>query len=169
MIEWIERRVAVSDLKPYEKNPRLISDEQYAALVKSIRENGYHQRILATRDLRVIGGHQRIKALNELGIVKVAVLVPDSEIPDEQFRRLLIQDNLPFGEWDKAMLAADFKREDLESWGFEVDWGIPKQKNINFVVGDNRFLLLVELKDEPSLAKLYERLQAEGFSCKIMN
>ena len=77
LIEWKERKVKVSALKPYERNPRRISEAAFKRLVEGIRRNGYHQRIIATPDLRVIGGHQRIKALKELGIADVMVLTPD--------------------------------------------------------------------------------------------
>ncbi len=119
MIAWREKIVKVADLKPYERNPRRISPAAFAKLKDSLKENGYHQRILATTDLRVIGGHQRIWALNDLGIKEIAVLMPDAELTDDQFRRLLIQDNLPFGEFDFEMLANDFDVNEL------LDWGLP--------------------------------------------
>jgi site-specific DNA-methyltransferase (adenine-specific) len=108
VIKWSEKTVKVSDLKPFERNPRRISQDAFNRLKKSLAENGYHQRIIATKDLRIVGGHQRIKALKELGLKQIAVLVPDKELSAEQFRRLLIQDNLPFGEWDFELLSADF-------------------------------------------------------------
>jgi len=66
-IKWIAQNVAVDQLKPFEKNPRKISTQDFENLKRSLKEDGYHQRILCTPDLRVIGGHQRIKALKELG------------------------------------------------------------------------------------------------------
>ena len=60
---WEEKTVLLKELKPYEKNPRTISDEAYAKLKASIAENGYHTRLLCQPDMSVIGGHQRIKAL----------------------------------------------------------------------------------------------------------
>lgn len=67
MITWQEKIVLVSNLKPYERNHRKISERAYSKLLSSLRDNGYHQRIIATNDLRVIGGHQRIRALKEIG------------------------------------------------------------------------------------------------------
>jgi ParB-like chromosome segregation protein Spo0J len=71
MIKWTEKSVKVSALKPFERNPRRISQEAFNRLKKSLSENGYHQRIIVTKDLRVIGGHQRIKALKEIGLKEV--------------------------------------------------------------------------------------------------
>lgn len=121
-IEWIEREVAVADLKPYERNPRRISKEAFARLVSDLRLNGYHQRIIATPDLRVIGGHQRIKALQEIGLERVKVLTPNRDIPPAQFREMLVKDNLPFGEFDFDMLSADFEPDELIEWGMPAEW-----------------------------------------------
>lgn len=117
MIKWTEKTVKVSALRPFERNPRKISETDFERLKKSLQENGYHQRIIATIDLRVIGGHQRIRALKELGYREVQVLVPDKTLSDAQFRKLLIQDNLPFGSWDFDILSADFEVEELVAFG----------------------------------------------------
>ncbi len=122
IIEWVEQTVKVGDLVPYERNPRKISKEAFARLVDNIKKNGYHQRILATPDLRVIGGHQRIKALETIGMPTVKVLTPDRPVSEAQFRELLIKDNLPFGQFDDEMLAADYTAEELTEWGMPEEW-----------------------------------------------
>ena len=103
-INWIERFVRVEELVPFEQNPRKISDADYKKLIESLTQDGYHQRIIATHNLRVIGGHQRIKALKELGVKEITVLVPDVEISDAQFKRIMVRDNLSFGQWEMQSL-----------------------------------------------------------------
>jgi hypothetical protein len=122
VIKWTEKTVKVKDLKPYERNPRRLSEKDYERLKKSLTENGYHQRVLATKDLRVLGGHQRIRCLKELGIKEIAVLVPNRDLSSEEFKRLLIQDNLPFGSWDFDLLSEDFDIEELINLGMPEDW-----------------------------------------------
>lgn len=122
MITWTERKVAVSALVPYERNPRRISPASRARLKASIQEMGYHQRIVAQPDLRVIGGHQRIDVLKELGITEIIVLIPNRELSQKEFSRLLIQDNLPFGEFDFDVLTNDFKLDELKNWGMPDEW-----------------------------------------------
>jgi len=117
MINWTETTAAVSELRPYERNPRRISKESYARLLLSLKEMGYHQRIICQPDMTVIGGHQRIRALKELGIKTVAVLIPDRELTKDEYKRLLVQDNLSFGEFDMDILSSDFEAEDLIAWG----------------------------------------------------
>ena len=120
--QWTERKVQVAQLVPYETNPRVISEAAYGRLKASIQEMGYHQRIIVQPDLRVIGGHQRIRALQELGIMEVAVLVPDRVLSQKEFSRLLIQDNVPFGEFDWPKLQTDFAFQDLKDWGLPLEW-----------------------------------------------
>jgi ParB-like chromosome segregation protein Spo0J len=121
-IEWAEQTLPVGDLKPYERNPRRITKEAYERLVDSLKTMGYHQRIIAQPDGRVIGGHQRIQALKQLGYKTVKVLVPSRELTYDEFRQLLIQDNLPFGDFDFDALANDFDREELISFGMPEGW-----------------------------------------------
>lgn len=99
-IKWTDRVVKVSELVPYDKNPRKITVQQYDRLKASLIETGYHTPMLAQPDLRIIGGHQRKKALMELGITEVTVRVPERELTDEEFKRVLIQSNVHFGDWE---------------------------------------------------------------------
>ena len=122
MITWHEREVKVSELRPYERNPRKITEQAYANLKASLQEMGYHQRIIAQPDLRVVGGHQRIRALQELGVETVKILVPNRELSFEEFKRLLVQDNLPFGEFDLKLLQSDFTMGELKGWGMPAAW-----------------------------------------------
>lgn len=118
-IEWSERVVPVADLVPFEKNPRTISKTQFRKLVASLHDMGYHQRIITQPDLAVIGGHQRIAALKELKIEKIAVLVPSRELTADEFRQVLVQDNLAFGDWEMEGLAELYDRAELLGWGFD--------------------------------------------------
>lgn len=122
-IQWVEQIVRLSSLRPYEKNPRTITKEQRARLKASLKADGYHSRIKVTRDLRVMGGHQRLDILKEIatenGIVdaSVPVLTPDRDIPDEQFKRILLTDNHNNGVFDMDALANDFDLDFLQGIG----------------------------------------------------
>lgn len=114
--------VKLSQLKPFERNPRLISKDAFEKLVKSLQQDGYHQRIIATPDMRIVGGHQRIRALKKIGLKQIEVLVPTRDLTDEEFRRILIRDNLPFGEFDMDILGADYERDELIEIGMPEQW-----------------------------------------------
>jgi site-specific DNA-methyltransferase (adenine-specific) len=168
-IKWTERSVRLTELKPYEKNPRKISDEQYAKLKASIQENGYHQRLIVTPDMLVIGGHQRLKVLAELGIDTVEVLVPDRVLTDSEYRRMLVQDNLPFGEWDFTALAADFSLDELKDWGMPEHLFPKEQELVTFVTDKAGFFVATEFDDEASQQKFFEEMRTRGIKCKLMN
>jgi DNA modification methylase len=128
-IVWQEKTVALKDLRPYERNPRRISKEAFNKLKQSIEQDGFHQRILCTPEFKVIGGHQRIKALKELGWKDVQVLTPSRELTEDEYRRLLIRDNLQAGEWDMDELANAFTIEELKDWGFPENL-LPSQEGV---------------------------------------
>lgn len=127
MIVWKEKTVPLSQLKPYERNPRLITKEAYDRLKDAIKKLGFHQRMVCQPIddkgfYPIIGGHQRLKALSELGFKDVQILVPDRALTTDEFRQLLIQDNLPFGQHDFSILAADFDMDELLEWGVPEKW-----------------------------------------------
>jgi hypothetical protein len=124
-VKWVETEIQIKDLKEYERNPRRMSKNQFENLVKSLQEDGYHQRLIVNRDGTIIGGHQRKKALKEAGFKqgdKIPVLMPDRELEEEEFKRINVRDNLPFGEFDFDMLASDFDIDQLIDWGMPEEW-----------------------------------------------
>jgi len=129
-ITWTEYEVPLKELKDYDRNPRRIKKDQYAHLVRSLKEDGYHQRLIVNKDYTIIGGHQRKKALKEAGFKpsdKITVLMPDRLLEEEEFKRINVRDNLPYGEFDFDMLSADHEIETLLDWGFPEDW-LPEQE-----------------------------------------
>jgi len=120
-ITWSEETRNIDDLKLFAENPRYISKENYAKLIKSIKECGYNNRLLVNADNGVIGGHQRIHALRELGVKEVKVLVPSRHLSDKEYRQILITDNLDFGAYDFDILANNFDIESLLEWGMPAE------------------------------------------------
>lgn len=120
--------VALDKLKPAGYNPRHISDDELASLVRSIREFGLVDPIVANKDGTVIGGHQRLKAAKIAGLERVPVVYVD--LPKDKEKALNLALNRISGEWDEAKLRslmeelADGDLE-LELTGFtndELDW-----------------------------------------------
>ena len=76
----------ISKIKPNPKNPRVIRDDKFERLCKSIRE---FPEMLALRpvivdaDLVVLGGNMRLRACQEFGFPDVPVLIANN-LPDEQ-------------------------------------------------------------------------------------
>lgn len=108
-------------LKAYEHNPRQISKAQFEKLRDSINQDGYHQPIIANTDGIIIGGHQRAEVMRRMGITKVRVMMPDRELIPEEFDRINIRDNLPYGEFDFNILGNRFDIETLADWGMPIE------------------------------------------------
>jgi len=118
--------VKIGNVKTNPKNPRIIKDEKYKKLVKSIKEfpDMLHKRpIVAFTDKDgkyvVLGGNMRLKALNELKYKEVPIILAD-EWTEEQKHEFLIKDNVGFGEWDWDSLANEWDAEKLDDWGLYV-------------------------------------------------
>lgn len=92
-------------LKPYEKNPRLHSDEQISQLAASFIRFGMVMPILVDKDAGVIAGHGRLEAAKLVGLEKIPVVVLDN-LTDEEKRAYIIADNklAENASWDKELL-----------------------------------------------------------------
>lgn len=118
--------VSINEVKPNPKNPRIIKDDKFQKLVKSIQEfpDMLNKRpLIVFTDVDgkycVLGGNMRLKAIKELKYKEVAVILAD-EWTEEQKAEFLIKDNVGFGEWDWDELQADWDTEKLEEWGLDV-------------------------------------------------
>lgn len=147
MLNWTSKTIQISELKEYEHNPRRIGKKEFEKLVSSIKQDGYHQRIIVNHDNIIIGGHQRKKALLEAGLKEsdtVEVLVPDRKLTQEELDRINIRDNLSFGEYDFEILANRFDTETL------IDFGMSGDLLVGF--GDDN--LLADLEDNTESEEL---------------
>ena len=118
--------VNISDIKPNPKNPRIIKDEKFKKLVKSLKE---FPEMLEKRPLVcftdtdgkfvVLGGNMRLKASKELGLKELPIILAD-DWTEEQKAEFLIKDNVGFGEWDWDDLANNWDAEKLEDWGLDI-------------------------------------------------
>ena len=119
----------LSKLKPNPNNPRIIKDDKFKKLVKSIEEFPEmmsKRPIVCVTDvdgkIYPLGGNMRLKALQELKYKEIPdewVLMAD-EWTEEQRREFVIKDNVGFGEWDWEDLANNWDAEKLEEWGLDV-------------------------------------------------
>ncbi len=147
MLNWTSKTIQILELKEYEHNPRRIGKKEFEKLVSSIKQDGYHQRIIVNHDNIIIGGHQRKKALLEAGLKEsdtLEVLVPDRKLTQEELDRINIRDNLSFGEYDFEILANRFDTETL------VDFGMSGDMLVGF--GDDN--LLADLEDNTESEEL---------------
>jgi hypothetical protein len=114
----------VSQIKSNPNNPRVIKDDRFRKLVKSIEEFPKMMELrpmVVNADNIVLGGNMRLKALKELGYKDI----PDEwvkradELTEDETRRFIIADNVGFGEHDWDLLANEWKSEELAEWGLD--------------------------------------------------
>ncbi len=90
----------ISEIKPYEHNPRR-NDDAVDAVAASIREFGFRQPIVVDENMVIIVGHTRWKAAVKLGLAAVPVHVATGLSP-EQAKAYRLADNRSneFADWD---------------------------------------------------------------------
>jgi DNA modification methylase len=145
-IAWTNATRNIAELQPYQFNPRKISPERIELLKKSVLDSGYNAPIIIDADNTIIAGHQRWHCLKELGFTEVDVRVPSQKLSEEQFKRINIQDNLDFGDWDINPLLEAFDRDALLEWGFDESL-LPKLEAEEGLVDDDT---IPDLEAEPT-------------------
>jgi site-specific DNA-methyltransferase (adenine-specific) len=115
-------KVKLSEIKPNPKNPRLIKDEKFKKLVKSIKDFPQMlelRPIVVDENNIILGGNMRFKALKEAGYSEVSI-VRANDLTNEQKDEFIVKDNVGFGEWDWDTLANEWQVDKLEEWGLDL-------------------------------------------------
>jgi len=115
----------LSQIKPNDKNPRLIKDAKFEKLKQSIKDfpKMMELRPIIIDDANVIlGGNMRYRALKALEYKEIPDnwVLKASELTEEQKQRFIISDNVGFGEWDWDILANEWEVSELEEWGLDL-------------------------------------------------
>lgn len=174
--------VKISEVKANPNNPRLIKDDKFKKLVKSIQEFPQMlelRPIVVNDDMIVLGGNMRLKACKEAGLKEVPI-IKASDLTDDQQREFIIKDNVGFGEWDWNDLANNWDADKLDDWGLDLpvdlsvqeleaeedDYEIPNEINTDIVLGDlfeigEHRLLCGDSTDSDQVAKLMNGEKAE--------
>lgn len=146
-LEWHNERRKVSDLVPYEKNPRRLSPNQAEQLKKSLDRFGLVEVPVINTDNTIIAGHQRLKILKLIGHEgeEIDVRVPNRPLTTQEFDEYLIRSNKNSGDWDWELLNA-FDSDLLLSIGFDVKdiqkiLGTQDQKNDARLKLQDRFIV----------------------------
>jgi DNA modification methylase len=116
----------LSEIKPYEQNPRL-NDDAVAAVARSIQEFGFRQPIVVDSESVIVCGHTRFKAAQQLGLEEVPVHVA-RDLSAAQIRAYRIADNktAELAEWNFDLLPIELSQLagmdfDLSMLGFDRD------------------------------------------------
>ena len=118
----------INEIKPNPSNPRKIDEDDFAKLVKSIKDD---PKLLEAKPLIInennviLGGNQRYRACLELGIQEVPT-IKMANLTEKEKQKLLVIYKTHYGKWDMDMLANDgWEIGDLDEWGVNVDFLVP--------------------------------------------
>lgn len=115
-------KVKISEVKSNPNNPRIIKDDKFQKLVKSIKEFPEMlniRPIVVNADMVVLGGNMRLRACKEAGLKEVAIIKAE-DLTEDQQKQFIIKDNVGFGEWDWEDLANNWDAEQLTDWGLDI-------------------------------------------------
>jgi len=173
--------ISISKVKANLNNPRIIKDDKFAKLVKSIQEFPKMlelRPIVVNDDMIVLGGNMRLKACKEAGLKEIPV-IKASELTEEQQREFIIKDNVGFGEWDWNDLANNWDANELNEWGLDIpgfeaevleaeedDFEMPDEIKTDIVLGDlfeigEHRLLCGDSTDSDQVARLMNGEKAD--------
>lgn len=171
-IVWHLETVDINKLKPYDKNPRIITEQGLDQLAESFNEIGMCQPIVVNTDMTILSGHARWQQLKKEKYYEISVMVPDRKLTSKQEEAVIIRMNKnTAGQWDFEKLANEFNIDDLIDWGFQKsDLGLTNwdsdidamgkiEENLDGIQGKIVITCAQDLKDEVLIylkAKLLE-------------
>ena len=146
------QKVKINAIKTNPKNPRLIKDDKFKKLVKSIQEFPQMlelRPIVVDENNIILGGNMRYKACIEAGLKEIYILKAE-DLTEQQKDEFIVKDNVGFGEWDWDILANEWDTDKLQDWGLDLpldvsveeleaeedDYEIPNEINTDIVIGD---------------------------------
>jgi ParB-like chromosome segregation protein Spo0J len=172
--------IAIGDLKPYEANSRTHSAEQVQQIARSIEEFGFTNPVLIDQDNGIIAGHGRVEAAKQVSMDLIPC-IRLSHLSEAQKRAYVIADNklaLNAG-WDDATLRSEIEAlQDLEFdislLGFDdIELGKmfdePEEPQLKDEQYSEVFNIIVECKDEDEQEKIFNRLDGEGYKCRVQS
>ena len=118
----MKQQVKISKVKGNPSNPRIIKNDKFKKLVKSIQEFPEMLKlrpIVVDEDFMVLGGNMRLKASKEAGLSEVWIDIAEG-LTEEQKKEFIVKDNVGFGEWEWDILANEWDSVQLAEWGLDV-------------------------------------------------
>lgn len=116
------------------QNPRIIKDDKFWKLVKSIQED---PEMLQLRELIVypqngqyvvIAGNMRLKAMQHLKYQEAPCKVLPEDTTVQKLKAYTIKDNVSYGEMDWDVIANEWDLDEIMAWGVDMPELMEKEK-----------------------------------------
>lgn len=163
----------ITQIKPNPNNPRIIKDNKFKQLVKSIQDFPQMlelRPIVIDENNIVLGGNMRLKACQEAGLTDVPV-VQAKDLTEEQKKEFIVKDNVGYGEWDWDDLANNWDVEQLTDWGLDIpNFDIVDEKE-QIDLSDklkSEFKIEIICKSEEEQEQTYNKLIEQNYECRLL-
>lgn len=117
------KNIPIESIKPYENNPRRVSEDAVNAVTASVKEFGFRVPVILDKDNVIVAGHTRVLAAQKLGLSEIPCVVADDLTP-EQIRAFRLVDNktaeLTGWDFEKLDMELEELSLDMNDFGFDV-------------------------------------------------
>ena len=166
-IEYVD----INSIKPYNKNPRK-NEEAIPYVMESIKQFGFKNPVILDKNNVIVAGHTRIESAKRLGITEIPCIYAD-DLTNEQIKAFRLADNKvgEIAEWDIDLLDTeldDILNIDMSDFGFDLD--LEDEDIERKDLSDKEFEkyeIIITCENELDLQKKYEKLEEEGYECRI--
>ena len=164
--------ISIDDIKTYENNAKLHPAEQIEQIKKSIQEFGFNDPIAIDENNVIIEGHGRYIACNELGIKEVPIIRLEGLDEEHKKAYMLVHNKLTMNsDFDIELLSYELDdiSIDMSDYGFdmEIEEEEPERKDLSDKIAET-YEVIIELDNEMDQEELFDRLQQEGYKCRIL-
>lgn len=168
-LEWKTEQRMVKDLVPNEINPRRISEEKKAELIKYLQKFNVVEIPVINKDGKLITWNQRLAVMMLVGRgdEMVDVRVPNRKLTDSEVKEYTLIGNVHVGEWDTEILNLHFADIDFKSLGIDVE--MPKDEVVKEYTPETSWFINIKCTGEEHAQELYERFLSEGLEVKVVN
>ena len=169
----MKQQVKISKVKGNPNNPRIIKNDKFKKLVKSIQEFPEMLKlrpIVVDEDFMVLGGNMRLKASKGAGLKEVWVEVAEG-LTEEQKKEFIVKDNVGFGEWEWDMLGNEWDSVQLAEWGLDVWQNEDDVKEEPTDLSENlkeTFEVIITCDNEQEQEETFNYLTEKNYICRVL-
>ena len=166
-------KIKVNELKPYEKNAKIHTQEQIEQIKRSIEQFGMNDPIAVWGDKNIIvEGHGRLEALKELGYDEVECIRLDHLTDEERKAYTLAHNKLTMNtDFDFDILNVelnDIQTIDMEQFGFMYDVAEEIERELDQVYTTKIKIPQYEITgEEPHINDLVDEFKVNNYLKEI--
>ena len=171
-ITWKNETRKLSELKPWERNPRQINKDQAKRLAESFETFGQVETIAVGPDNQVYNGHQRLSVLMDKygASYEVEVRVSSRELIEKEREKLTVfLHKGAAGEWDFDTLS-EWDTDDLLLWGFgPFELGLNEEGSIDLYTNKIVSPQYEPSEESPEIIDLFDTTKTKNLIENINN